>query len=75
MSFSRRAFRRLLGTRLPTTEGVMTVAGLDGHVAIGRDRYSIPHITANTAHDAWFALGSSKLGDVEKQGKALGSTR
>jgi penicillin amidase len=48
---------RLLGRRLPTTSGTLAVAGLDGPVTIARDRFGIPHITAGSDADAWFAVG------------------
>ena len=46
MDLLRRAFRLSLGSRLPTTEGVIEVEGVDRPVAIRRDRFGIPHITA-----------------------------
>ena len=54
---SKAVFRSLLGSRLPKTEGVLAVEGLERPVRIDRDRYGIPHITAETSVDAWFALG------------------
>ena len=51
------AFRAALGRRLPITEGVLAVDGLEQPVTIGRDRFGIPHITAKSDADAWFALG------------------
>lgn len=57
MNAARAVFRLLLGRRLPVTEGVVTVPGLEAAITIGRDRYGIPHIAAATDHDAWFALG------------------
>ena len=57
LSMPRLLFRALLGPRLPTTEGVIAVDGLDQHVRIDRDRYGVPHISAATAADAWFSLG------------------
>lgn len=57
MNLLRLALRGLLGKRLPTTRGTLTVPGLDGPVTIRRDRHGIPFITAATDHDAWFALG------------------
>lgn len=53
----RAIFRAILGRRLPKTEGVVTVPGLDHTVRIDRDRYGIPHISAQTDADAWFGLG------------------
>jgi penicillin amidase len=48
---------RLLGRRLPRTSGRLRVAGLDGALAIRRDRWGIPHVEAEGADDAWFGLG------------------
>ncbi len=53
----RRLFGLALGRRLPITEGVVAVSGVEGEVTIRRDRHSIPHITAGSDADAWFALG------------------
>lgn len=52
-----RLMLRLLGTRLPTTKGAVTVHGLEHPVTIGRDRFGVPHIEAATDLDAWFGLG------------------
>jgi len=49
--------RLLLGRRLPTTSGRLTVPGLCQTVVIRRDRWGVPHITAQNDADAWFALG------------------
>lgn len=46
-----------LGGRRPVTRGALQVAGLQGPVTIGRDRWGIPHVEASTEADAWFALG------------------
>ncbi len=46
-----------LRTSLPQTDGTLRVAGLENPVAIIRDRNAIPHIFADSAHDAYFALG------------------
>ena len=54
---SKAVFRSLLGSRLPKTEGILAVDGMERPVRIDRDRYGIPHITAETSVDAWFALG------------------
>ncbi len=54
---SPRMLLRMLGRRLPQTRGTVRVAGLDGSVVIGRDRWGIPHISASSEADAWFALG------------------
>ena len=47
----------VLRQSLPQTEGEIRLAGLSGPVEILRDRYGIPHIYAQNAADANFALG------------------
>src|SRR5665213_3583303 len=42
---------------LPQVSGALKVAGLSQPVRIVRDRWGIPHITAQTAHDLFFAQG------------------
>lgn len=42
---------------LPTTEGEMRVAGLEGEVEIARDRWGMPRVRASTPHDLWFGQG------------------
>lgn len=54
---SRRLFRLALGDRLPLTNGVTTVRGIDRPIRIRRDRFHVPHVDAETARDGWFALG------------------
>jgi penicillin amidase len=46
-----------LRTTLPTISGSVTVAGLTGQVEIVRDANAVPHIFAENAADAYFALG------------------
>ena len=47
-----------LWTSLPNTDGDVTIAkGLDAPVDIVRDTHGVPHIFADSAADAWFALG------------------
>jgi penicillin amidase len=41
----------------PRTEGRLRVPGLEGQVEIRRDRWGVPHVTATTRHDLWFAQG------------------
>lgn len=53
----KRAFRALLGQRLPVTSGTLQVPGLEGPVTIRRDRYGVPYIEAQTDADAWYGLG------------------
>jgi penicillin amidase len=54
---ARLLFRLLLGRRLPTTRGALTVPSLRSNVRIDRDKWGIPHITAENESDAWFGLG------------------
>ena len=46
-----------LRTSLPQTSGEMKIAGLTKPVTIFRDANAIPHISAETQQDAYFALG------------------
>jgi len=50
-------FRLLLGQRLPTSSGELTVQGIRRPVVIRRDKYGVPYIKAETDDDAWYALG------------------
>lgn len=54
---SLRALLHALGPRRPKLAGVLRVAGPSAEIAIGRDRWGIPHIEASSDHDAWFGLG------------------
>jgi penicillin amidase len=42
---------------LPTTDGTIVVAGLDGEVQVHRDANGIVHIQATTTHDLFLAQG------------------
>lgn len=57
MNIPKSLFRLLLGKRLPTVEGTLQVAGLQGEVTIRRDSYGIAYIEASNDEDAWFGLG------------------
>ena len=57
MNFHKLLFRLLLGQRLPTTNGELTLQGIRRPVVIRRDRYAVPYIEAETDEDAWYALG------------------
>lgn len=46
-----------LCSSLPQTQGRVAVAGLQTPVTIARDKDGIPHIRAESEHDAYFALG------------------
>ncbi|CAN5881134.1 hypothetical protein BH23ACT12_BH23ACT12_19550 [soil metagenome] len=50
-------FGKLLGRRLPRSEGQLDVSGINEPVTIRRDRWGIPHIDAATETDAWYGLG------------------
>jgi penicillin amidase len=42
---------------LPIVEGELRVPGLGGPVVVRRDRWGVPHISAESADDAYFAQG------------------
>jgi penicillin amidase len=42
---------------LPRVKGRLRLDGLEQAVEIGRDRWGVPHIHANTANDLWFGEG------------------
>lgn len=71
MNLARQIFRLLLGRRLPTTRGTLTVAGLSQPIRIDRDRWGIPHIWADNDADAWFGLGFCQGQDRAFQLEAL----
>jgi len=48
---------RLFRRPLPQTSGTLRVPGVEGRVEISRDRWGMPHVTAETEHDLWFAQG------------------
>lgn len=43
--------------RLPQIEGTLSIPGLYGQVEVIRDRWGVPHIYADSAHDLFFAQG------------------
>jgi penicillin amidase len=55
--------RRALRASHPPLEGTLVVAGVEGPVAIVRDRRGVPHVRAAGEHDAWFALGFAHAQD------------
>ena len=57
MNLVRFGLRLLLGQRLPTVVGDLSVPGLVGPVVIRRDQFGVPHIEAESDADAWFGLG------------------
>lgn len=50
-------FGKLLGKRLPWTEGLLEVPGIKEPLEIRRDRWGVPHIEASTESDGWYGLG------------------
>ena len=42
---------------LPRTSGELTVEGISAPVRIRRDRWGVPHISAETSEDGWFGQG------------------
>lgn len=48
---------------LPQIKGEQRLDGLDAAVEIVRDRWGVPHIYAETEHDAWFAQGYAHAQD------------
>ena len=47
----------LRGSGHPQHEGEIQIQGLNGTVSIVRDAHGVPHITAESEHDVWFAQG------------------
>jgi penicillin amidase len=47
----------LRGSGHPQHEGEIQIQGLNGSVSIVRDAHGVPHITAESEHDVWFAQG------------------
>ncbi|HEX9614969.1 MAG TPA: penicillin acylase family protein, partial [Bacteroidota bacterium] len=41
----------------PVTDGSVVAEGLEKPVDIYRDSFGVPHILAESDHDAWFAAG------------------
>lgn len=54
---SRGLLRTVLGRRLPTTRGRLTVDGVQDSVGIRRDAFGVPYIDAANDADAWYAVG------------------
>ena len=50
-------WQRLLRRPLPQLEGSIRAAGIGAPVEIARDRWGVPHITASSRPDLWFAQG------------------
>jgi penicillin G amidase len=45
------------GPAAPQTSGTLAVAGISAPVSVARDRWGVPHITASTQDDLFFAQG------------------
>jgi penicillin amidase len=71
MGFSRLLFRLALGRRLPVTAGELRIRGPVAPVTVRRDKYGVPHIDAESDHDAFFALGFCQAQDRAAQLEVL----
>jgi len=54
---ARPLFRRLLRRTLPTLDGMVKLAGLEGPVEVLRDRFGVPQVFAEYESDLFFAQG------------------
>mgnify|MGYP001471520717 CR=1 FL=1 len=52
-----------LESALPDTTSTVTLKGLDGKVRIVRDGHGIPHVRAESTHDAFFGQGFATAQD------------
>ena len=68
----------VLRVSLPKTRGTILAKGLDGTVEIVRDKWGIPHITAQSRRDLFFACGfvhaQDRLWQLELQRRAASGT-
>ena len=71
MNVARNVFRTVLGKRLVTVNGSITVDGLRDKVHVARDRFGIAYIDASNDADAWFGLGFCHGQDRAFQMEAL----
>src|SRR5205823_10518056 len=51
------AWQRLLRRPLPKRSGTLRLGGIEQQVAISRDRWGVPHVSARTRRDLWFGQG------------------
>ena len=51
------AWQFLARRPLPRTDGTVELEGLEGPVAVRRDRWGVPHVDAQHDRDLWFAEG------------------
>ncbi|MBV8195842.1 MAG: penicillin acylase family protein, partial [Candidatus Dormibacteraeota bacterium] len=49
--------RRVLSASLPRTRGTVDSPGVSAPVTVARDRYGVPHVSAETMADAAYAMG------------------
>jgi penicillin amidase len=55
--------RRAAGAAAPPTEGDLTAPGLEHPVEVRYDRWGVPHVTAASLEDLWFAQGFLSAGE------------
>src|SRR5689334_4575182 len=67
MALTRFLLRLALGRRLATTTGELRVKGSRGPITIRRDVNGVPHVEAETDHDAIFAMGFCQAQDRAAQ--------
>jgi penicillin G amidase len=63
MTLLNKVLRLVLGRRLPTVEGMLSVPGLHAPLELRRDRYGIVYVRARNDDDAWFGLGFAQAQD------------
>ncbi|MDQ4063526.1 MAG: penicillin acylase family protein [Actinomycetota bacterium] len=60
---ARPIFRRLLRATLPTLDGTVELAGLEGPVEVLRDRFGVPQVFAEYERDLFFGQGYATAQD------------
>src|SRR3954468_17795825 len=50
-------WQRLLRRPLPQTKGTISIGDITAPIEIARDRWGVPHVTAQTDEDLWFGQG------------------
>src|SRR5689334_1038956 len=50
-------WHRLARRPLPKTRGRIELEGIEGRIAVRRDRWGVPHVEAGSRGDLWFAQG------------------
>ncbi|MBI4898159.1 MAG: penicillin acylase family protein [Actinobacteria bacterium] len=61
--FGALAYWQLFRRPLPKTSGTVKIDGLATPIEIRRDRWGVPHILADSEHDAWFGQGYAHAQD------------